>query len=403
MHLNSATQRVRGGAQPECFTFESSTHPLESFLKVASKPAAAMATAFLAKRKSATSAAALETIDEFLLEELRRLAALPAMPADGSVASQFVCEWKEFAQGEEWKAFARRASLKDVKLAWMQWSAFGGECDRAVPLVASLNCEEAVANVAKTGVVRLNGVLSEATAVELRRFIMEQRDQTVALAAKDATAAARELSRVLSPRDGDNEKVTRWDIRLPWVAPVEAAVREMLRVDDLLGDSLHTLSGGDEAELVECAAIISAEGAAPQMLHSDTIPSDGPQLLTAFVALQEVAPHMGPTRFLPCTHAGPFSTSAQRAAARNEPGFCEQAESVSALHMNVGDCTLYDSRLLHCGGPHRSPHPPTPSSERVLFYVSFRYVGANTQSARAENSILPAVAELNIRLRELRS
>ena len=363
-----------------------------------------MAGAFLAKRKSAASAAALEIIDEGLLEELRRLASLPDMPADGSAAGHFIAEWKVFGQREEWKAYLRRASDKDVKLAWRQWSAFGGECDRTVPLVASRTSQDAVAAVARIGVSRLNSVVSEATAVQLRKFIVDWRDQTVARAGKDAAAGARELSRVLSPSDGGDKDATRWDIRLPWSAPVEAAVREMLRASGLLGDSLHTLSGGDEAELVECAAIISAAGAAPQMVHSDTIPSDGPQLITAFIALQEVVPHMGPTRFLPYTHSAPLSAIAHMALARDEPGpgFFEEADSVSALHMNVGDCTLYDSRLLHCGGPHRSPHPSTPSSERVLFYVSFRYVDANQRSKRAEDSILPAVADLRMRLGELR-
>lgn len=362
-----------------------------------------MARVFLAKRESATSATALEALDEFILEELRRLASLPAMPADTSAAGQFVAEWKVFAQGEEWKNYLRTASAKDVKLAWRQWLAFGGKRDRAVPLVASPTREDAVAAVAKVGVARLDRVLSRTAAEQLRTFITDRRDQTVARAAKDAAAGARELSRVLSPSDGGDKEATRWDIRLPWDAPVEAAVREMLKAGGLLAGALHTLSGGNEAELVECAAIISAEGAAPQIVHSDTIPSDGPQLLTAFIALQEVVPHMGPTRFLPYTHSGPLSASAHMGVARDEPGFCEKSCSVSALHMAVGDCTLYDSRLLHCGGPHRPPLPSIPSVERVLFYVSFRYVDASKRSRRAEDSILPAVADLHMRLGELSS
>ena len=358
----------------------------------------------MAKRESATSATALEILDEFILEELRRLASLPAMPADTSAAGHFVAEWKVFAQREEWKDYLRGASGKDVKLAWRQWLAFGGKRDRAVPLVASLTCEDAVAAVEKVGVARLDCVLSRTAAEQLRTFITDRRDQTVARAAKDAAAGARELSRVLSPSDGGDKEATRWDIRLPWDAPVEVAVREMLKAGGLLAGALHTLSGGNEAELVECAAIISAEGAAPQIVHSDTIPSDGPQLLTAFIALQEIIPHMGPTRFLPYTHSGPLSASAHMGVARDEPGFYEKSHSsVSALHMNVGDCTLYDSRLLHCGGPHHPPHPSVPSVERVLFYVSFRYVDASKCSRRAEDSILPAVAELHMRLGELSS
>ena len=42
----------------------------------------------------------------------------------------------------------------------------------------------------------------------------------------------------------------------------------------------------DQAELFECAALITAEGAAPQVLHSDTVLSRDPQLFTATIALQ---------------------------------------------------------------------------------------------------------------------
>ena len=368
-------------------------HPLEMFLLVASPAASVTASAFLSKREAASSAAARTMIDEFLLEELRRLAALPPPSADVSPASQFVAEWQVFTRGAEWQAFSQQETDKGTLQAWRQWRAFGAEHDRAMPLVATTVAGvDAAAVVASVGVVRLDAVLSRTTAARLRAYVLTARD-----------AGAGELSRVLSARDTGRDVVTRWDIRLPWDAPVQAAVREMLREGGQLGDALRTLSGGDEAELIECASIISAEGAAPQVVHSDTVAEfaeEGPQLHTAFIALQDVAPHHGPTRFLASTHCASLGVSTHQAVGRDEPGFYEGASSVSAL-LRAGDCTLYDSRLLHSGGPHRRPPPSIESSERVLFYVSFKHVNASQRSEKKESSIMPDVAAMGMRLGEL--
>ena len=117
----------------------------------------------------------------------------------------------------------------------------------------------------------------------------------------------------------------------------------------------RALSGGDGAQLFECAAVISAEGAAPQIVHADTVPTDaGAVLHTAFVALQDVIEQQGPTRFLPYTHT---CTRSHEELERDAAAFCEGAPSVVAL-LRAGDCTLYDSRTLHCGGPHRASTAP---------------------------------------------
>ena len=59
------------------------------------------------------------------------------------------------------------------------------------------------------------------------------------------------------------------------------------------------------ATLWECAAIVSAPGAAPQILHADATHTPEPLLVTAFVALQDVRREMGPTRFVRGTHTEP--------------------------------------------------------------------------------------------------
>ena len=257
--------------------------------------------------------------------------------------------------------------------------------------------------VADVGVVRIESVLSQAATAELRAHVLAERDlHTATKAGGESRAPAQESPGVLSERDAGSETVSRWDVRLAWDAPVREAVRELLREGSALGDTLRLLSGGDDAELLECAAIISVEGAAPQIVHSDTIPTaDGPQMFTAFVALQDIASHHGPTRFLPRTHAAFVGTSAHLSFGRDEPGFYEAAESVSAL-LGSGDCTLYDSRLLHCGGPHLAPPSTVAPTERVLFYVSFKHAAVAKSAMRTDNSILPAVAALGMSLGDLR-
>ena len=126
-------------------------------------------------------------------------------------------------------------------------------------------------------------------------------------------------------------------------------------------------------------------------------------MFTTFVALQDVAPHHGPTRFLPRTHAAFLGTGAHRDFSGDEPRFYERVKSVSAI-LGEGDCTLYDSRLLHSGGPHLPP-PPTSTAaptERVLFYVSFKHASVPQSALRTDNSILPAVAALGMTLGDLR-
>jgi hypothetical protein len=377
---------------------------VELFLKEATPAAASTVDGFLSARHGAT-------LDDFLLTNLRR-----QHDPSGDDQDPFVTEWQAFASGA-----TAKARTKAAERAWAQWRAFGGEDDRAQPLHAIQAGEEAASTVHRCGVVRIDGCLSAASAEGLRAFVLETRDAAVALAAEDKAAGAERLSRVLSPRDAGCEVTTRWDVRLPWTEKVRDAVHEMMGDrDDVasLGRALSTLSGGDSAMLFECAAVISAEGCAPQIVHADTVPTDaGAVLHTAFVALQDISEHQGPTRFLPYTHTCPRS---HEELERDAKDFCEGAHSVAAL-LRSGGCTLYDSRTLHCGGPHRArPHalpraspyegPPTSRApvERVLFYVSFKHALATdaeltNSDVHGAGSILPSVAALRMSLGSLRN
>jgi ectoine hydroxylase-related dioxygenase (phytanoyl-CoA dioxygenase family) len=369
---------------------------LELFLKRASPEAAAIVDEFLKARRRGTS------LDDFLLSNLRR-ALRP-----GEDPGPFVLEWQAFASG------AIATNRNDVAAkAWTQWEAFGGANNRATPLLAFPAGEtiEVASRVRLAGVARMDRCLSAASAAGLRAFVLASRDESVTRAASDKKAGATELSRVLSPRDVGSSVVTRWDVRLPWVEIVRDCMHELMGAPDdasSLGHALSALSGGDSAQLFECAAVISAEGAAPQIVHADTIQTAaGAQLFTVFVALQEIADHQGPTRFLPYTHT---CTISHRELERDSPdaAFCQRTPSVSAL-LGVGDVALYDSRTLHCGGPHRVPANLAETRvERVLFYVSFKH--ALTTEAELSNrdvhgagSILPSVAAHKMSLGVLRA
>ena len=134
-----------------------------------------------------------------------------------------------------------------------------------------------------------------------------------------------------------------------------------------------------------------------------------PQVLTAFVALQDIADDMGPTDFLPATHtstchealnseegdgraldllldtwpvrcccAAPMPPHVvvpvpkRSASTRGQQCLLLLWRSIALATwqvyrgvLGVGDVSLYDSRLLHAGGANISER------RRVLFYCSF--------------------------------
>jgi len=366
---------------------------LELFLKVATPEAEKVVDSFLSAREG-------RTLDVFLLASLRQTV------QPGEDPGPFVAEWQAFASG----ATSKNRSEVAAK-AWDQWRAFG---ERATPLLALPAGDDAASRVRQLGVVRMDGCLSAESATALRAYVLARRDASAARSAADKEASANELSRVLSPRNVGSSVVTRWDVRLPWSEIVRDCVHELMADRDgpaSLGHALSVLSGGDGAELFECAAIISTEGAAPQIVHADTIQTDaGAQLHTVFVALQGISEHQGPTRFLPYTHTCSRSHGELERDSPDAP-LCERVDSVSAL-LSCGDVTLYDSRTLHCGGPHRAPPPEMgregAAVERVLFYVSFKH--ALTTEAELSNddvhgagSILPEVAARKLSLGVLRA
>ena len=113
-------------------------------------------------------------------------------------------------------------------------------------------------------------------------------------------------------------------------------------------------------------------------MHSDTPHNgrDGPSVLTAFVALQDVDASMGPTTFIPGSH----HPMAHKAFAASQEGSEEAMRYLDHYYPGEswfvgealrGDAMLFDSRTHHFGGENRSPR------RRVLFYFSFKAKGEN--------------------------
>lgn len=255
---------------------------------------------------------------------------------------------------------------------------------RVLPILSS----DYASTVRRLGVARLPGVLSQRTARALRSFVfseLKRRQETVA-------ADPRLRSRFFTP--GIYQKFaragavqTRWDLNLPLDAVVRTALREALFGGaGCLGTTLCALLGGShkEAKLWELAAIISEPGAAPQLLHSDTLYTPLPCLFSAFIALQDVSPTMGPTRFLLGTHAEVAHRKVSEACDQDFAPALRRADSSVAV-LRTGEAALYDSRLIHCGGANRS------SERRVLLTITFRHPAAqrgfdndDSRSIRAE-------------------
>ena len=89
-------------------------------------------------------------------------------------------------------------------------------------------------------------------------------------------------------------------------------------------------------------------------MHADTDFVPGPGLLhTTFIALQPVTRALGPTRFLPGTHAAAAPHAALEAMGdvtglRRTRDAPPPPSFVSLL--STGDASLYDGKILHCGG-----------------------------------------------------
>lgn len=225
--------------------------------------------------------------------------------------------------------------------------------------------EDAAALILKHGAVVVRGVVSLATCVETRARIDErlclanleafgEESTTAEFSAAGRTpeqvdAAARYFGNVTAP-------VHRRDLKLALNEEVGECVRQLLRA---CGPCIASILTAD-AEMCELSALVSDPGAPAQPLHPDTQTSGTRAhcgLITAFVALQDVTPEMGPTEV--CARSN--VAEAHRALSRGTPGGGGEAGKLRALTaagfpapvpalLRAGDVLLMDSRVIHRGG-----------------------------------------------------
>lgn len=238
--------------------------------------------------------------------------------------------------------------------------------------------EDPAGHLHRHGVARIPDVLSKGTANALRDVVLAELSASTEL--DDPDLLANHFSAgVFNTRAKPDAPQTRWELRLPMNAAVRAALGEL--TSGTLGSVLAQAAGPD-AELWELSALISAPGSAPQIIHADTKFTPRPSLITTFVALQDVTSTMGPTSYVPGTHT---DVSAHMDYMRNSLGFLSAADGRSSI-MDIGDATVYDSRILHCGGANRSDRI------RVLLVLTFRHEGTSKNSEWSPNSIRAEVA-----------
>lgn len=257
---------------------------------------------------------------------------------------------------------------------------------------AALFPEEVVGALRKEGVVRIDGALSASATAELLDEVncnLEASLERAKARVHDAKLPRDALSDLLRLTDealaenfGDVLcSKNRHDLKLDLSTPqVQSACSELLSV---LQATLASCLG-EESELYELAALISDPQSSSQPLHPDTSFEAEAVVLTAFVALQDIDAAMGPTLFLPGTH------TAEAHAAFDADGRKRTATALGSYPswrgvINAGDVTLYDSRLLHCGGANESPR------RRALFYVSFRAKGADCSFRKTQGTLLDSL------------
>jgi ectoine hydroxylase-related dioxygenase (phytanoyl-CoA dioxygenase family) len=135
---------------------------------------------------------------------------------------------------------------------------------------------------------------------------------------------------------------------------------------------LERATGGEKARLCEFAALVSDPGSARQPVHPDTNYRRDRCVVTSFVALQDVESDMGPTVFIPGSHTASAHLAFREAG---ETGGAALAAPHGVATLGSGDATVFDSRLLHCGGGNAS------DKRRVLFYFSFEVEGSDNPNS----------------------
>jgi len=238
-----------------------------------------------------------------------------------------------------------------------------------------------VKELKKVGVVRVDNVIPDNIADELREYVFDLRKESEDLVSSGEVKPLARFANVLL-------KENRCDLTIPLEEDivVDALLRILQKspVGKMMSSSL-----GKDPSLYELSCLISDNGSQRQVVHPDTpcTSDDAAVLYTCFIALQDIDLSMGPTTWIPNTHTtvvhNLFRDEEKDPATGDSPKDTLLRTSPSVLGvLPKGSCAIFDSKLLHCGGANES------DISRALFYLSFKNTGlgypGNPASIRPE-------------------
>ncbi len=242
--------------------------------------------------------------------------------------------------------------------------------------------------LATDGLVRIDNVLTQDLADQLRDYLCDLRARSTAAIEKGHVADSQErFADVLLNQN-------RCDLKIPLgPEPVNKALHDLLAKEtSIVRQVVEYVFGsydgvGKDAELWELNCFMSNSGARRQLVHADNVclepilglqNEEEPIVLTCFVALQDIDESMGPTVWMPGTHTveshnrffetGNDPTSTRTDSYSPKDDILQSSKSVVGT-IPKGACVIFDPRVLHCAGGNTCQDP---THTRALFYVSFK-------------------------------
>jgi ectoine hydroxylase-related dioxygenase (phytanoyl-CoA dioxygenase family) len=216
------------------------------------------------------------------------------------------------------------------------------------------------------GVVRIDNVLSEEIADELKAYVYDLRATAEEEVAAGKVPQKQRFADVLLRKN-------RCDVTMPLTEHTYRGLHEAL-CNSPVGATFENLMGKN-AVLYEFSCLMSDSGSDRQVIHPDTpfIGSDdsSPVLYTCFMALQDMTLDMGPTCWLPGTHTRQVHEAFQDESSRDEntdspkDALLRSQPSVLGV-LPKGSCGIFDSRLLHAGTANRT------NTSRAILYFTFK-------------------------------
>jgi len=223
---------------------------------------------------------------------------------------------------------------------------------------------DAVATLLEEGVVRLNSVLSP----ELCDLCLATIEANLLAADYDGGAVNSIGGRNVGFGNVFSRQ-NRFDMYLKNEGVFKQALGQILGA--AVGDVFRHFYDGRPCDFHELSALVSDSGSASQPIHPDSKFTEHPILHTCFVALQDIDATMGPTLFLPGTN----NRDSHDQFTSTDSATTKLPSSLEYRHalLRKGDCTIMDSRTLHCGTENRSGEVKGDiGKRRVLFYFTLR-------------------------------